>query len=224
MKDSARFARAVRKVARSLKSAAVWNGTKEAVDGCADDYVFEMLCYFKSAQIAKKAYRLSIAGKTEKDSKGRLLAIWPKKPGYKANFSYFNLSDETTGNVAFQLCPGIRIADIHGKDRAPDVNLLSGSAPISPTHVDLKACWDAKYCSDPTKRMPDTMVSDFIHTFRQLGSPAMSKDWKQAAEKSVFSMSGLITNGDASTEPDQTLAKNGISETSGYPGNPTTRP
>jgi hypothetical protein len=224
MNKSRQLASALKVISKNLKLAAVWNTSKDAVDGYSSDYLYENLCLLSAAAAVKGAFTLSLDGKVVVDVKGRTIALWPKKPGHKTNFSYFVLSASHAHVESFQLCPGIRVTDIHGKDRAPDVNLLEGDAPDVPSHFHLKACWDAKYSTNETRRLPDNEVSDFIHTFRQLGAPVAPGSWKAAVTVPAFAVSGLVTNGAWSTEPDATLAASGLTETAEFPDRAKTRP
>jgi hypothetical protein len=163
--NSKKLAASVQAVAEQLKIAAVWNGSRESVDGAKDNYVYEILCYLHIAKAAKSGFNLQIGGRTERLRDGTSVARWPKKPGKKLNFSYFRLFEKSQPAESFQLCPGVKIADKHGKYRAPDVNLLSGGALDPPDYGQLQACWDAKYSIKPGVPVPDVAVSDFGYTF-----------------------------------------------------------
>lgn len=214
----------LRQASKKLKKAAVWNGTDLAVDATKDDYIFELLCYFGAALHAQSDFSIEVTGNIETVSPKSCKAKWPKKPGNKENFSYLSLKDKVGGNERYQLCPGINIEDMHGKGRAPDINLLNKDVGDHPKHTDLLACWDAKYTSREDTRLPDTAVSDFIYTFKQLGSPTQKTPWSKSTGDKVFAQSGLITNGQESTEPVKALLCHGISETNNFPIAPQTRP
>jgi hypothetical protein len=225
MTDSKTLVSRLRRVAAELRTAAVWNGTGLAVDATKDDYLYELCCYFRLALVAAPSFRLRIAGAIGTAKGGKPAAKWPKKPGQKQNFSYLSLADKSGRVEQFQLCPGIKVTDVHGKDRAPDLILLNGGAPAQPTHVHVLAFWDAKYTSALHLRLPDTAVSDFIFTYQQLGTPILSAAWSQKVRGAEWQRSGLLTNGQASTEPTATLIAYNVSETHGFPdGPPVTRP
>jgi hypothetical protein len=114
--------------------------------------------------------------------------------------------------------------DRHGKRRAPDINLLGANAAEDPSYLHLCAMWDAKYVQDETRRLADTAVSDFVITFEELGSPAPPGNWSSVIGTQAFLESGLITNGGPSTERPAMLKQRKVSETSGFPKNPSTRP
>lgn len=223
MTPSMAMAVRLKSVAKKIKQAAKWHGSGLAVDSKTDDYVYELLCYFQVALAAQKIFSIEVAGAIKKPGKSSE-ARWPKKPGMKKNFSYFNLLDCKTNTVQFQLCPGINIEDLHGKLRAPDINLLRAGASIDPTHIELLACWDAKHTSNPTSRLPDTAVSDFVYTFQQLGAPTPPMAWTGSMSNAAYLRSGLLTNGNMSTEPDSALNAHSVSETYFFPTKPVTRP
>jgi hypothetical protein len=222
MNDARRIARELREAAARLKSAAVWKGSDLAVDAAKDSYVFELLCYFNVALAAKERFAVSLDGKLESRKGGKFVARWPKSPGHKGNFSYLRLKSEA-GNE-YQLCPGIEIEDKHGKSRAPDVNLLAGSAGSSPSYRDLLACWDAKYSENTAAPLADQAVADFIYTYQQLGKPELPAAWRSLVRGAPYERSGIFTNAQRSSERDEAFAENGLAETSGFPHSPRTRP
>jgi hypothetical protein len=215
MTTARELAASLKEVATRLKTAAVWNGTGLAVDAKTDDYVYELLCYFKAATAATAGFRLEIAGAVDKAKSGKVAARWPRKPGLKANFSYIRLLNGQ--QEEFQLCPGIRVTDIHGKDRAPDISLQVAGAPAKPTHSHLVGVWDAKHTANEGSRVPDVAVADFAYTFQQLGNPVPPSTWLSAVKPKEWRCSGVLTNGNESTELTAALAASGISETCRYP-------
>lgn len=223
MSSTKLFVDRLKKVSALLEQAATWNGSGLAVDAKADDYVYELMCYFHIAVCASGAYSCSIKGKVDAPAKGKTRARWPQKPALKENFSYISLSAPIGGSEAFQLCPGIMVSDKHGKARAPDVNLLKAGAPDRPSYQDLHACWDAKHTNRDGSRLPDTAVSDFAFTYQQLGSPCPPATWTGGVTDVVCKKSGLLTNGNESTEPLAVLQSYGIAETCFFPLSPVTR-
>jgi hypothetical protein len=225
LKDSKTLLEQLTEVSEKLKVASTWRRSRKHVDAADDNYVYEILCLFLIADAAGSSFRLTVAGKFA--SGPGVVALWPRSPGLKKNFSFFEMRGkgvEVTGNLLFQLCPGVKINDRHGKDRAPDANLLQGSATDNPSWKDLLACWDAKFVLDPVSRLADSQVSDFIHTHQQLGAPTAPPSWVHAIAGPAFRCSGLLTNGRPSTEREEALSENGVQETSGFPNRPTTRP
>ncbi len=212
----------LRSAASELRKASSWHGTWLPVRSDTDDFVYELLCYFRCAQAGNSTFTLTLKGKIQKLGATRVAALWPRKPGNKANFSYLSLVD-STGNEHYQLCPGIRVEDKFGKPRAPDINLLLPGATNAPTYKELLACWDAKFVSNASKCMADTCVSDFVFTYRCLGSPALPAAWKSTVAP-PFQSSGLLTNGRFSTEPIGVLTGDNIAETERFPRTPNTRP
>jgi hypothetical protein len=222
--DSRQMLRKLKAVAERLKNAAVWHDSGEHVDVLKDHYVFELLVFFHAALAAKRKFDVSLAGNVKPGSPP--LAIWPRKPGLKKNFSYLQICETHEGvtRLVFQLCPGIKIADRHGKARSPDVNLLLASATDDPKYDDMCACWEAKFVANAQNRLSDSDVGDFVHTFQQLANPTPPETWERAIGEAAFRISGILTNGQTSTELDAALAENGITETSTFPSNSKTRP
>lgn len=214
----------LKNVSRKLKKAANWNGTTLHVDAKCDSFVYELTCYFRAATSVSNSYGVQVAGKLLRSGSGHVKARWPMGPGKKSNFSFLHILDDSNGTVAYQLCPGVNVADRHGKDRAVDINLLKHSTGDNPKYRDLLGVWDAKHSIKPSSRLPDSAVSDFVFTFEQLGSPQCPTDWSAASAETAFRSSGLLTNAKASTEPDATLVARSVSETAQYPDRPKTRP
>jgi hypothetical protein len=218
MTDSLDLVRNLKRVADKLKTAAVWNGTGLAVDAERDDYLYELLCFFHAASAAAFGYKLRIAGAVVAMRNGKRAAKWPKKPGNKVNFSFISLLDDKSGlHEQFQLCPGVKVTDTHGKARAPDISLQLAGAPAQPTCSHLAGVWDAKYTAFKESRVPDSAVADFVYTFHQLESPALPPAWLSVVTQKEWRCSGIVTNGKKSTEPTAALTANGISETCEYP-------
>jgi hypothetical protein len=218
MTSSLDLVRNLKRAAARLKTAAIWNGTGLAVDAKRDDYLYELLCYFRAAGATKSGFRLQIAGAIATAPNGRPAAKWPKKPGKKANFSYISLLDGESGShEQFQLCPGVKVTDIHGKARAPDILLLSAGAPADPSSSHVVGIWDAKYTASKDSRVPDVAIADFVYTFQQLGSPTLPPTWMGVVRQKEWMRSGVLTNGKESTELTAALMASGISETCEYP-------
>jgi hypothetical protein len=220
--SSRELIRRVKSAAANLKRAAEWRGSLTAFDADTDHYVYELFCYFSAALAAAEAFEVEIVA-VKHPHTGKPAALWPRSPGNKPNFSHVRVNGEQAEPL-FDLCPGIRIADRHGKPRAADINLLCAASPDAPTWRDLYAIWDAKYVYKGDKRLSDKDVADFAHTFEKLGAPSLPTSWTRAMAGAAFRYSGLLTNGDFSSEPDQALAEDGIYETCNFPRAPKTRP
>jgi hypothetical protein len=214
----------LKEVSKNLKKAAVWNGSGLAVDASTDHFIFELLCYFHITLAAQDNFDIHIAGHIIPDGSGKLKAKWPKSPGEKKNFSYFEIVSKTDGDTVFKLCPGINIIDKHGKKRALDINLLLGTCSDEPSFENLLACWDAKHTALESNRLPDKEVADFIFTFQQLDSPNPPASWRNYISIPIYIKSGLLTNSEPSTEPDETLDEYNMYETNHFPDAPITRP
>jgi hypothetical protein len=206
--------------AKELERAARWRGSRREVDAANDPYVYELLCYFSIVLAAAQKFETEIVAVKRF---GKLGAYWPRSHGHKASFSYIRLNSRQAQPL-FELCPGIEILDLNDKARSPDVNLLRAGGSATPAAKDLHAIWDAKYTYDLNKRLSDKDVADFAYTYEELGAPKAPSSWAQAVTNAEFKHSGLLTNGDFSTERDAALSKRGICETKNFPHSPQTRP
>jgi hypothetical protein len=215
--------RRVRRLGAGLKRAAKWQGASvEVVDADKDHFVYELLCFLTVALAATKTYTAIMT--LRHNSKLRMsVPLFPRSPGLKKNFSLLILS-QPDKTVAFELCPGIYITDKCGKPRALDINLLIGNSSEAPHYKELCAVWDAKYVSDAAKRLSDVAVGDFVINFEELGKPLPPQSWITSIADAAFQKSGVLTNGQRSTELDAMLQSRGVCETSNFPKKPATRP
>lgn len=143
--------------------------------------------------------------------------ILPRKPGRKANFSYFSIEHSSTG-LAWQLVHGTQLEDPFGKLRAPDLSLQLPSASTAPTYQDIRAMWDAKLRGnddgDIDIPMKDADYRSFVWVRDILRVPCPNDSnnpldgWPPA-----FEVSGLITNGLGPTENIGIYINDGVSVT-----------
>jgi hypothetical protein len=218
--SSRNLLRRLKSTSNALERAARWRGSRHEVDAANDHYVYELLCYFSIALAAAQKFETEIVAVKRF---GKLGAHWPRSHGHKSSFSYIRLNSRQAKPL-FELCPGIEVLDLNEKPRSPDVNLLRAGGSATPGSKDLHAIWDAKYVYDPSKRLSDKDVGDFVYTYEELGAPKAPPSWTQLITNVEFKYSGLLTNGDFSTERDAALSKRGICETKNFPHSPQTRP
>jgi hypothetical protein len=231
MSSSKELIKRLQTVSEALRRAAKWKGSGLAVDlGSAEgNFLFELHCFFSCAVDASQSFSLSVGGNTIRVGRG-LKARWPRGPGLKVNFSYFILRNAVSGVSVFQLCPGVNVTDKFGKERSPDISLQKPGAGSNPTFNDLHSLWDAKYTIRPTRPLSDVAVSDFIYTVEAFGRPSPPAVWKAGVKNlsntsgRPWTRSGLITNGQHSTEPILALQHFGVGETWGFPDAPCHRP
>jgi hypothetical protein len=219
--NSRTLIRQLRDVAKHVKNAAEWKGSGFAVDGAKDHYVYELLCYLTLCKEVAQHFKLKLVARYDPKTK-KPTANWPKSPGRKEKHSYFRLQDQAN-HCHFELCPGIKVADQYDQDRAADINLLRPSDSLHPTHTDVCGIWDAKYRVEATRRIEGPELFDFVLTYEVLKRPTPPEAWSNVVS-SPFQRSGLLTNGQFSTEPLALLVERGVQETATYPDTPQTRP
>lgn len=219
--NSRKLIKQLRAVAKDVKKAAEWTGSRLAVDGAKDPYVYELLCYLTLCKEIAPHFKLKLVAKYDPTTR-KQTANWPRSPGLKEKHSYFTLHDQA-GGCHFELCPGIKVLDQYGQHRAADINLLRPSTAPHPTHKDVHGVWDAKYRVEATRRVSGPELFDFVLTYEVLNRPAPPAAWSSVVSP-PFQRSGLLTNGLFSTEPDALLVERGVQETCAYPDKPKTRP
>jgi hypothetical protein len=199
----------LRAVKHTLADAAVWS-THAAVDTGQDSYVFEFLCFLNLCAELEAGHELEVVTRKKK-------AVWPKGPALKCNFSYARITPKAGGAHEYDLNPGIKISDRYGKLRAPDISITEKTGDATPAFGQVTAIWDAKFSERAGSPIGDTNVSDFLYTAQQLGFPRVPPGPFHGVGGGVYARSGLITNAQPSSEPDQVYVDHGMHEVSGFP-------
>ncbi|WP_186097209.1 hypothetical protein [Burkholderia gladioli] len=199
----------LRAVKHTLADAAVWS-THAAVDTDQDSYVFEFLCFLNLCAELEVGHELEVVTRKKK-------AVWPKGPALKCNFSYARITPKAGGTYEYDLNPGIKISDRYGKLRAPDISITEKTGDATPAFGQVTAIWDAKFSERAGSPIGDTNVSDFLYTAQQLGFPRVPPGPFCGVGGGVYARSGLITNAQPSSEPDQVYVDHGMHEVSGFP-------
>ncbi|MDN7749742.1 hypothetical protein [Burkholderia gladioli] len=199
----------LRAVKHTLADAAVWS-THAAVDTDQDSYVFEFLCFLNLCAELEVGHELEVVTRKKK-------AVWPKGPALKCNFSYARITPKAGGAHEYDLNPGIKISDRYGKLRAPDISITEKTGDATPAFGQVTAIWDAKFSERAGSPIGDTNVSDFLYTAQQLGFPRVPPGPFCGVGGGVYARSGLITNAQPSSEPDQVYVDHGMHEVSGFP-------
>ncbi|WP_186053838.1 hypothetical protein [Burkholderia gladioli] len=199
----------LRAVKHTLADAAVWS-THAAVDTGQDSYVFEFLCFLNLCAELEVGHELEVVTRKKK-------AVWPKGPALKCNFSYARITPKAGGTHEYDLNPGIKISDRYGKLRAPDISITEKTGDATPAFGQVTAIWDAKFSERAGSPIGDTNVSDFLYTAQQLGFPRVPPGPFHGVGGGVYARSGLITNAQPSSEPDQVYVDHGMHEVSGFP-------
>lgn len=199
----------LRAVKHTLADAAVWS-THAAVDTDQDSYVFEFLCFLNLCAELEVGHELEVVTRKKK-------AVWPKGPALKCNFSYARITPKAGGAHEYDLNPGIKISDRYGKLRAPDISITERTGDTTPAFGQVTAIWDAKFSERAGSPIGDTNVSDFLYTAQQLGFPRVPPGPFRGVGGGVYARSGLITNAQPSSEPDQVYVDHGMHEVSGFP-------
>ncbi|WP_186077110.1 hypothetical protein [Burkholderia gladioli] len=199
----------LRAVKHTLADAAVWS-THAAVDTGQDSYVFEFLCFLNLCAELEAGHELEVVTRKKK-------AVWPKGPALKCNFSYARITPKAGGAHEYDLNPGIKISDRYGKLRAPDISITEKTGDATPAFGQVTAIWDAKFSERAGSPIGDTNVSDFLYTAQQLGFPRVPPGPFCGVGGGVYARSGLITNAQPSSEPDQVYVDHGMHEVSGFP-------
>ena len=200
----------VRVAAKRLGVAAIWAKSGMPVD-LPNDFIFELFVLFRLINDLQNVY--SVKYETGFGPKAHQ---FPRKPSKKAGRPYFKLHSRSTNRLLWQICAGTKITDIVGIDRAPDVSFQKASAPESPTYRDIEMIWDAKYRTNSNERISHPEFSEFarlieLFELRKSRNPSISFS---ALKKMLANC--LVTNGEASTEPDAERKRVNLKEVSSF--------
>jgi len=177
----------------------------------AKDFFFEFWCYLATVKTIHKE-----VGKVNLElPSGQSHAVWPLKPGSPSNFSYFSFH---VAKTSYGIYPGVKFM-YKGIDSsfAPDISIRSVLGKSS--EAKIYAVWDAKYRDKPSKQITRDEVYTFS-TARGLLPISQSASLKiklaGIAHSCCFHSCGLISNGNFSSEKDQTLKALGLRETARF--------
>jgi hypothetical protein len=181
--------------ARALNVAARWVNSNRPLR-LSDDFLFELFVLFELILDLKKQYRIKYL-----EGKGNKINQFPRSPALKQDRPRFEVYD-TNGNILWQICPGTKISDIHGRERAPDISFQIATSPDNPQYKHVILIWDAKYRTNSDHRITDAELSEFarmIEVFLLRKSPKPSIQFSKLANLQAHC---LFTNGLDTTEPD----------------------
>ncbi|MGO4372295.1 hypothetical protein AB4Z21_16295 [Paenibacillus sp. MCAF20] len=167
--------------------------------GDAENFLFELKVLFSLLNyLTTHDWKCTVANK-----QSNVIRL-PKSPGFKRNFSYFDIEHSNSGQK-WQVVHGTQIEDRLGEPRAPDISLQTENASLSPSYRDVKAIWDAKLRGTDDD-VSDNIISDseyrsFVWVKEKLGIPLPnSTEDVLAGWPPAFEVCSLITNGKCPTE------------------------
>lgn len=137
----------IRKYAEELRAASVWSSSRdaiadiEAISGATDqaNYVYEFYCIMRVITDLARTYDVEIKNTSVR-------TVLPKSPqSKKKNFPYFEVRDKNTGDILFQVVPGVKIIGDTGTTDSPDIQFHEGDAPLDADYKFVFMCIDAKY-------------------------------------------------------------------------------
>ena len=178
----------------------------------AESFLFEMKI------LLELLYALKQAGWTIDIERPGGEIRFVRAPAKKSTASYFRISKDGTTR---QITQGTKVADRHGKERAPNICLQAGMAGMAPTYQDVLALWDAKLhgIAGTVHEGPitDAEFRSFAMVRSWLAPPLPGNDgladWPPA-----FTVCALISNGKKPTEPAEVLLEAGVSVVENYTG------
>jgi len=209
-REDSELIKRIRESARRLKLASIWEKSRFPVD-LPNDFIFELFVLFRLIHDPQKNYSLKY-----EPGLGRKAHQFPRKPSKKAGRPYFRVHSKSTNRPLCQICAGTKVNDIVGVDRAPDISFQNASSSENPTYRDVKMIWDAKYRTNSNERISHHEFSEFARwiellELRKPKNPSISF----SALKEMLA-NCLVTNGEASTEPDVERKRVNLKEVSSF--------
>jgi len=203
----------VHESARTLAEAATWAKSQLPLK-VNDDFLYEIYILFELLHDLKNQYAIKYI-----EGRGDTRHHFPRKPALKSGRPRFEVLDKRSQHTLWQICAGTRIADIHGKDRAPDLSFQSPDAGDAPGYTEVIMIWDAKYKTDDRTRITMAELSEFGWWLEVLQLRGTAKPAINLSNLVLLVSNCLITNGDKSTEPDAECLRLDLKEVhSFYPG------
>lgn len=180
--------------AQRLKIAATWShGPSLKV---ADSFLLELYLLFKVIEDLQKTYDVEYDPGTHPNQH-----VFPQTGAQKKTRPKFLVKDKNSKQTICQICPGTRVQDIDGNDRAIDISFQTATSPDSPTSQHLLQIFDAKYRKRSSNRLTSHEFSEFarwIDLF-QLKSCSANLTFHALIDLSAHC---LVTNGEETTEVD----------------------
>lgn len=139
-------------LARRLRD--VVQGAKRLqVDGqMAQDAVYELYVAVRAVEDVRRSYEVRLV-----QTRAAGQVRFPLNAADKANYSYFEVWGR--GLLQFQICLGTRYWNANGTSFAPDLSVQVANSPAKPMATDVVFCWDCKFHSDASKRLPRNEVA-----------------------------------------------------------------
>ena len=141
---------------------------------------------------------------------------FPRKPAKKNGRPKFKIYSKDKSKRLYQLCSGTKIKDIVSMDRAPDISLQDADSSDEPTHEEVKIIWDAKYRADDSDRITHPEVSEFARMIDLLKVKNIVTINLKLRKYQNLIANCLITNGRASTEPNQERVRLDLKEVANF--------
>jgi hypothetical protein len=190
--------------AQKLRIAAMWShGLSLKV---ADSFLLELYLLFMIIEDFQKTYDVEYDPGLYPNKH-----VFPQSGAKKNTRPKFLIKDKISKQTICQICPGTRVQDMDGNDRAIDISFQTATSPDSPTLQHLLQIFDAKYRKRPSKRLTSHEFSEFarwIDLF-QLKSKSASLTFNALSDLSAHC---LVTNGEETTEVDAERNRRSVRE------------
>lgn len=179
----------------AIKDLSQWRGSKEVfgyIDGDPGnkvDYIYEFYCGMCLLKDLSKQHRI-VAHKRN----GKI--VFPKKPGAKANYSYFKIYDKGGAKLLNQFCFGTKIfiSGSPSTNFSSDLSIQKDNASDIPSDKDVVIILDAKYSTDKDSKLSVSTIREFAQCRSDMGTPKNSYNQLIFTDYNDLNSNCLITN------------------------------
>lgn len=185
--------RAIEKLSKWESSGAAF-GFIKTVSNKNPDYIYEFFCAMRVLKDLSVNHLVEITPGTNGFK-------FPRKPGNKSDWAYFEIKDKNTGRVLYQFCLGttIKISSSPSTTFGADISIQKGHAGYDPDESDIVLIMDAKYKENNSSKLDIGTIREFAACVRDMNVP------KGIRGRLVFNSlvrlraNCLFTNGEAET-------------------------
>lgn len=197
----------------AIKDLAQWRGSNEVFGyinsdpGQKVDYIYEFYCGMCLLKDLSKQHKIVPVKRGGKLS-------FPKKPGNKLLYSYFNICVKAGKTVLNQFCFGTEIAISTSPQTtfSSDLSVQISGASDTPDENEVVIILDAKYKSNKANKLDISTIREFAKCVSDMNTPKTTKNKLLFTNYKDLNGNCLITNGQVINKHKQYCKNNKIKQ------------